>query len=70
MAWSVSCTASAEANGPEMAWFPVHSTSSLLGKLDGLRSLLAQRAYIGDVVMAQLWYPKEFRTRHPISATR
>lgn len=32
----------------------------LLGKWDGTRSLLAQRAYLGDDIMQQLWYPPEF----------
>jgi len=32
----------------------------LLGSWDGLRSLLAQRAYVGDDVMATLWYPRGF----------
>jgi len=32
----------------------------LLGSWDALRSLLAQRDYVGDEVMAQLWYPTAF----------
>jgi len=32
----------------------------LLGNWDATRSLLAQRAYVGDEVMAILWYPKRF----------
>lgn len=32
----------------------------LLGRWDGLRSLLSQRAYLGDAVMNDLWYPTEF----------
>jgi hypothetical protein len=32
----------------------------LLGKWDSLRSLLAQRAYVGDQVMTQLWYSESF----------
>ncbi|MEU4214044.1 DUF5677 domain-containing protein [Actinoplanes sp. NPDC026623] len=31
-----------------------------LGKWDAIRSLLAQRSYVGDDVMAQLWYPLPF----------
>jgi hypothetical protein len=33
---------------------------TLLGIWDSLRSLIAQRNYIGDEEMAQLWYPKAF----------
>ncbi|MEU7794855.1 DUF5677 domain-containing protein [Micromonospora tulbaghiae] len=33
---------------------------SLLGRWDGLRSLLAQRAYLGDERMTKLWYEIEF----------
>lgn len=32
----------------------------LLGNLDSWRSLLAQRKYVGDEVMKQLWYPEAF----------
>jgi hypothetical protein len=32
----------------------------LLGNWDGLRSLLAQRRYVGDEVMARLWYSEAF----------
>ena len=32
----------------------------VLGNWDGLRSLLAQRGYVGDQVMARLWYPAGF----------
>lgn len=32
----------------------------LLGRWDGLRSLLSQRAYLGDEVMADLWYSTQF----------
>lgn len=32
----------------------------LLGNWDAVRSLLAQRAYVGDDVMRDLWYPAEF----------
>lgn len=32
----------------------------LLGNWDSLRSLLAQRAYVGDDVMRSLWYPEGF----------
>lgn len=32
----------------------------LLGNWDSLRSLLAQRDYLGDEAMGQLWYPKAF----------
>ncbi|WP_409180129.1 DUF5677 domain-containing protein [Amycolatopsis sp. VS8301801F10] len=32
----------------------------LLGNWDSTRSLLAQRAYVGDEVMKKLWYPKSF----------
>jgi Family of unknown function (DUF5677) len=32
----------------------------LMGKWDSLRSLLAQREYVGDEVMEQLWYSKPF----------
>jgi|SRR5215469_9658212 len=32
----------------------------LLGNWDSLRSLLAQRKYVGDEVMAQLWYSEAF----------
>jgi hypothetical protein len=32
----------------------------LLGNWDTLRSLLAQRAYVGDEMMARLWYPETF----------
>ncbi|MFK0244598.1 DUF5677 domain-containing protein [Amycolatopsis azurea] len=32
----------------------------LLGNWDATRSLLAQRAYIGDEVMKTLWYPEDF----------
>ncbi|QOC94354.1 DUF5677 domain-containing protein [Micromonospora craniellae] len=28
-----------------------------MGRSDGIRSLLAQRAYVGDAVMQELWYP-------------
>ncbi|CAM5343202.1 hypothetical protein STANM337S_01146 [Streptomyces tanashiensis] len=31
-----------------------------LGSWDGLRSLLAQRSYVGDDVMHALWFPPEF----------
>lgn len=31
-----------------------------MANYDGLRSLLAQRGYVGDDVMASLWYPVEF----------
>ncbi len=31
-----------------------------MGSYDGLRSLLAQRRYVGDSIMAQLWYKVEF----------
>jgi hypothetical protein len=40
---------------------PLEASQKLLiplGKWDGARSLLAQRAYLGDDVMAALWYPK------------
>jgi hypothetical protein len=30
----------------------------LMGNWDGLRSLLAQREYVGDEIMKQLWYPQ------------
>lgn len=33
---------------------------TLLGNWDSLRSLIAQRNYIGDAEMAQLWYPEAF----------
>jgi hypothetical protein len=32
----------------------------LLGKSDAFRSLLAQREYVGDEVMARLWYQESF----------
>jgi len=32
----------------------------LLGRWDGLRSLLSQRAFLGDEVMNRLWYKTEF----------
>jgi hypothetical protein len=32
----------------------------LLGRWDGLRSLLSQRAFLGDEVMKNLWYSTEF----------
>jgi hypothetical protein len=32
----------------------------LLGKWDGLRSFLAQRDFLGDEMMIDLWYSKEF----------
>jgi hypothetical protein len=32
----------------------------LFGRWDGLRSLLSQRAYLGDEVMNDLWYMTEF----------
>jgi uncharacterized protein DUF5677 len=32
----------------------------LLGRWDGLRSLLAQRSFVGDEVMNELWYSTEF----------
>ncbi len=35
----------------------------LMGNWDTLRSLLAQRAYVGDEVMARLWYPDGFLDR-------
>jgi hypothetical protein len=31
-----------------------------MGRSDGIRSLLAQRAYVGDAVMQELWYPVAF----------
>lgn len=31
-----------------------------MGNWDSLRSLLAQRKYIGDEVMQQLWYTEHF----------
>lgn len=31
-----------------------------MGRSDAIRSLLAQRAYVGDVVMQELWYPVAF----------
>lgn len=31
-----------------------------MGSSDGIRSLLAQRAYLGDSVMRELWYPVAF----------
>jgi hypothetical protein len=33
---------------------------TLLGSWDGLRSLLAQRAYVGESVMHELWFSTEF----------
>lgn len=35
----------------------------LFGRWDAIRSVLAQRAYVGDEVMAQLWYPQSFPDR-------
>ncbi|MEU4673921.1 DUF5677 domain-containing protein [Amycolatopsis sp. NPDC023774] len=31
-----------------------------MGRSDAIRSLLAQRAYVGDAVMQELWYPVRF----------
>lgn len=33
---------------------------STMGRSDAIRSLAAQRAYVGDVVMQELWYPIAF----------
>ncbi|MEV7629211.1 hypothetical protein [Actinoplanes sp. NPDC089786] len=41
-----------------------------LGKWDAIRSLLAQRSYVGDEVTAKLWYPIPSWTLPRLSASR
>lgn len=38
----------------------------IFGRWDGIRSLQAQRSYVGDEVMESLWYPREFLERAPV----
>ncbi|MEU7753649.1 DUF5677 domain-containing protein [Micromonospora sp. NPDC049171] len=41
-----------------------------MGWSDGIRSLLAQRAYVGDAVMQELWYPVTFLDAQEQQLTR
>ncbi|MFF0721864.1 DUF5677 domain-containing protein [Micromonospora sp. NPDC003816] len=42
----------------------------VMGQSDGIRSLLAQRAYVGDAVMQELWYPVTFLDAQEQQLTR
>ncbi|MFG1777647.1 DUF5677 domain-containing protein [Micromonospora sp. NPDC049048] len=42
----------------------------VMGRSDGIRSLLAQRAYVGDAVMQELWYPVTFLDAQEQQLTR
>nr|WP_269440825.1 DUF5677 domain-containing protein [Micromonospora tarapacensis] len=41
-----------------------------MGRSHGIRSLLAQRAYVGDAVMQELWYPVTFLDAQDQQLTR
>jgi hypothetical protein len=59
-----------------MLWvkeLPQHDAQDLLmamGRSDGIRSLLAQRTYVGDAVMQELWYPVAFLDAQEQQQTR